>query len=186
MKKQKIFPLIAIALVIVLLSAGYAIAGGKRTYFEGTRCRSEFSSISEVVNGRLIQTISEAVWPITTGNELVDGVWFNYDTKSDRAILEILDRPPFYILGSGYIGGRLMIIPDAVNGYWEGNVQMVWQGEDAFTHAVLKGKGDLSGMKLVIDMKNPDVSETGILCSMGGWLDFHGYILKPWGNWRRP
>jgi hypothetical protein len=185
MKKQTILKVIVVTLVMLLLSAGLVLAETERIYFEGTRCRSSFDAVSEEVGGRLKQTINEALWPITTDNELIDGVWVNYDTKSNREILAY--PPPFYFLGTGFIAGKLMIIPDAVDGYWEGNVTMVFTGGgDSFTQAELKGKGDLEGLKLVIDIENADVSQNGILCFLGGWIEFYGYILNPGGKWEPP
>lgn len=183
MNKITIITLIIVTLVLSLLYTETAMAKTKRIEFEGTRCRESIVNETEEANGRLKQSISEAVWPITTGNDLVDGVWLNYDTISDREILEY--PPPRYVQGNGYIVGRLMIIPEAVNGYWLGNFQIMWFGENSYNSAVLEGRGDLTGMKLVIDMENPSASENGIFCSRDGWTEFYGYILKPHGK-RKP
>lgn len=185
MKKKTTITLLVVTMLIMFLSAGPVIAKMKRIDFQGTRCRSsiEYETVEEEIGGRLKLAESESAWQITTGNELVDGVWLNYDTKFDRALHDILQVPPFYVLGNGFIVGRVMIIPDAVNGYWEGNFQWVFYGDDNFTHAVLNGKGNLTGLKLVIDMRNAAISENGILCDTGGGVELYGHIIRLGKKW---
>jgi hypothetical protein len=187
MKKQRIFTLIAMGLAAYLLSAGLVLAKTEKIYFSGTRCRTSATLEEQEVDGRLKRIGGETFWTVDTGNELVDGEAHMYDTKSNREILQTLQQPPWYVLGTGYISGRVMITPDEVDGYWEGNFTLVWTGGgDVFSQLVAKGKGDLEGLTLVSDIENGSVSPNGILCGFGGWLEFYGYILNPGGKWEPP
>jgi hypothetical protein len=187
MKKKTIFTLIMVTLVTLLLSTGPVVAQTETIPFDGERCRNSINILSiEEVDGRHKATM-EAFWTIENADELVDGEWHNYDSMWNREILGYLPSG-IAILGIGISRGRVRITPVAVNGYWEGNWHQVWTGGgDTFMQAELKGKGDLEGLKLVIDMENPELYG-GINCEppFQGSLQFYGYILNPGGKWEMP
>ena len=188
MKKQRIFTPIAVTLVTLLLSAGPAMAKKeKRIDFTATRTRTFGSGGDEkIVDCWLIRAEQLAYWTVTTTpghvSDLVDGEWFNFNTKLNREVLECdpAGPPPDPSgltpadLGRGVIHGPFTLRPfEANGGVWQGRWELL-RGVDGLyaITAVAEGIGGcLDGLKLRIFV------EQGALVD----APFNGYIIFPSG-----
>jgi hypothetical protein len=186
MKKQRVFTIIVLGLVALLLSAGPALAwGAKKIDFTATRTRNfSNSGDAEVANCWLIRSILLSYWTVTTDpgpvSHLVDGEWFNYNTKVNREVLvcDPEDPPDPSDLrnpdvGRGVIHGPFTLSPTGANGgIWEGKWKILIREDGSVAvAATAKGIGGcLDGLKLKV------FSERSGLVN----APFNGYIIFPW------
>lgn len=185
MKKQRIFTVIAVALVAMLFSTGPVLAGDNPLVetFEGTRTRCEaVPGTTSYPDSRVKMKGQEASWSIDVDHLLVNGNWWN-----DMMVNRSADR-------SGMLHGKFEIYPDSMCdgtmtrlceeepcgpcddvcdgeylGYWEGSwLVFTQEGVAKFLRCQGKGMGLLKGLELKVD-------------GGGGQVDaiFDGYILIP-------
>ena len=183
MKKQSIIILIVVALVTLLLSAGPVLAKEKYD-FTGTRTRdSGILGDSKVVNCWLIRSEQLAYWTVTTNpgpvSHLVDGEWFNYNSKLNLEVLVCVpESPPDPSdlgpadTGRGVIYGPFTLSPTGANGgIWEGEWKLLIREDDsvAMTATAEGIGGDLDGLILKVYVEQRGAVDA----------PFNGYILSP-------
>jgi hypothetical protein len=171
MKKMAIMISILVGTLIFILTAGPVFSQAVKDDFNGCQFRTMVYTPTPKINGcRYNVDGQEANWTISVDNKLIDGAWYNWDTKVRRDVLTytIYDKdgapttvdcvpsedPPAYPycgsikktcfvanLGTGINFGPVMLTPtDAGGGQWVGRREGLWH-PDGSRSSLLEAKG---------------------------------------------
>jgi hypothetical protein len=203
MKKMLVMISLLVGVLVLVFSVEPCLSQALKEEFSGYRVRTKqvqpdvkiFACRNNVDN-------QEAWWTITVNNPLVDGKWYNWDTKLRRSIVEYTmptgqnipcdpseDPPEGFkgvVNGDGIVFGPFTLVPDgAEGGIWTGmwKIQFYPDGSRLQT-AEAKGQGGLlEGRSLHILTRSPAPVPTRCDCpicpSTGSNLCFEGWILTP-------
>jgi hypothetical protein len=171
MKKTAIMISLLVGTLIFVLSAGPVLSQAVKDDFNGCRYRTSVYTPTPKISGcRYSVDGQEALWTVAVGNKLVDGAWFNWDTKVRRDILTYTiydelgnasikdcvpseDPPAYAYCGStkkncfmanvvgGINFGPFMLTPtDGGGGQWVGRWEGLWH-PDGSRSQLMEAKG---------------------------------------------
>ena len=203
MKKMSVVISMLVFALILVFAAEPCLSQAVKDEFSGYRFRTKQVQL-DIKNHACRQNVDnqEAWWTVMVNNPLVDGKWYNWDTKMRREIVEFTmssvpnipcdpsqDPPAGFtgvVLGAGIVFGPFSLIPDAAGGgVWEGTWKLQYLPDgDGLVTAEAKGHGGLlEGKSLHVVTKYPYPRPTRCACPScpltGSNMCFDGWVLTP-------
>jgi hypothetical protein len=205
MKKMLVMISLLVGVLILVFAAEPCLSQALQEDFAGYRYRLGAQVAGTVNTFACRQHIDGQIakWQIVAGHPLVDGYWYNWDTKLRRSIVEFTmptgpniacepseDPPEGFkgvVYGVGIVFGPFTLLPtEAEGGIWEG----VWkvqfnQDGDRFWTAEAKGHGGLlEGKSLHVSTR--ELVPIPTYCpgttppaGVSGTACFDGWVLTP-------
>jgi hypothetical protein len=191
MKKMSVMISLLVGVLILVFTVEPCMSQAVKDEFSGYRVRTKQIQTDIRINAcRYNVDNQEAWWTITVNNPLVDGTWYNWDTKLRGEIVEFTmpsgpnipcdpsqDPPEGFktvVMGQRIVFGPFSLIPDAAEGgVWEGTWKLQFFPDgDALHTAEANGHGGLlEGKSLHVFTRIPAPWPSPM------W--FKGWVLTP-------